>query len=207
MAISKQQKFWNRIAGRYAARPLKDVAAYDAMLSDVASRLSPSDRVLELGCGTGGTAIQLAPNVAHWTATDFSSEMIAIARAKPAGENVLFQVADAQSAFDGGPFDVICAFNVLHLVEDQSALLAEILTNLKPGGLLISKTWCFADLTLKLRTLFAVLRAIGIFPAVTPLTISQLRHVFLKAGFEIVDERIFGKYRQNPYIVARKPAG
>lgn len=207
MAISKQQKFWNRIAGRYAARPLKDVAAYDAMLSAVASRLSPSDRVLELGCGTGGTAIRLAPNVAHWTATDFSSEMIAIARAKPAGENVLFQVADAQSAFDGGPFDVICAFNVLHLVEDQSALLAEILTNLKPGGLLISKTWCFADLTLKLRTLFAVLRAIGIFPAVTPLTISQLRHVFLKAGFEIVDERIFGKYRQNPYIVARKPAG
>lgn len=133
--------------------------------------------------------------------------MIAIARAKPAGDNVLFQVADAQNAFDGGPFDVICAFNVLHLVDDQTALLAEIFANLKPGGLLISKTWCFADLTLKLRTLFAVLKAIGMFPAVTPLTISQLRHTILNAGFEIADERIFGKYRQNPYIVARKPAG
>lgn len=207
MTVSKQQKFWNRIAGRYAARPLKDVAAYDAMLSDVAARLKSSDRVLELGCGTGGTAIRLAPYVAHWTATDFSSEMIAIARAKPAGDNVLFQVADAQNAFDGGPFDVICAFNVLHLVDDQTALLAEIFANLKPGGLLISKIWCFADLTLKLRTLFAVLKAIGMFPAVTPLTISQLRHTILNAGFEIADERIFGKYRQNPYIVARRSAG
>lgn len=207
MTISKQQQFWNRIAGRYAARPLKDVAAYDAMLSDAASRLSPSDRVLELGCGTGGTAIRLAPNVAHWTATDFSSEMIAIAGAKPAGQNVAFQVADAQNAFGGGSFDVICAFNVLHLMENPPVVLAQIFASLKPGGLLISKTWCFADLTLKLRTLFAVLRAFGMFPAVTPLTISQLRHAILNAGFEIVDERIFGKHQQNPYIVARKPAG
>lgn len=59
MTVSRQQKFWNRIAGRYAARPLKDVALYDAMLSDVASRLKCSDRVLELGGGTGGTAIRV----------------------------------------------------------------------------------------------------------------------------------------------------
>lgn len=205
MTYSKQQKFWNRIAGRYAARPLKDVAAYDAMLSDVASRLKLSDRVLELGCGTGGTAIRLAAHVSHWTATDFSSEMIAIARAKPAGKNVVFQVADATNAFDGGPFDVICAFNVLHLVDDQPSTLDKVFVNLKPGGLLISKTWCFADLKLKFRILFAVLRAVGMFPAVTPLTVSQLRQAIIDTGFQIVEERVFGKSWQNPYIVARKP--
>ncbi len=205
MTHSKQQTFWNRIAGRYAARPIKDVAAYEAMLADVASRLKPSDRVLEIGCGTGGTAIRLAPGVAHWTATDFSSEMIGIARAKPAGENLSFVVTDAKSAFAGGPFDAICAFNVLHLMEDPPATLDQIFANLKPGGLLISKTWCFADMGLKLRALFSLLRAVGMFPAVTPYTVLQLRHAILDAGFEIADERIFGKYWQNPYIIARKP--
>ncbi|MCA1969404.1 MAG: class I SAM-dependent methyltransferase [Rhizobium sp.] len=205
MTHSKQQKFWNRIAGRYAARPLKDVAAYEAMLADVASHLKPSDRVLELGCGTGGTAIRLAVGVAHWTATDFSSEMIDIARAKPAGDNLSFVVADAGSAFDGGPFDAICAFNVLHLVEDHPAALARIFANLKPGGLLITKTWCFADMPLKLRALFSLLRVVGMFPAATALTVSQLRQAIVQAGFEIAEERIFGKYPQNPYIVARRP--
>ncbi|SSC64368.1 class I SAM-dependent methyltransferase [Ciceribacter selenitireducens] len=205
MTHSKQQKFWNRIAGRYAARPLKDPAAYDAMLADVASRLKPSDRVLELGCGTGGTAIRLAVGVAHWTATDFSSEMIEIARAKPAGDNLSFVVADAGNAFDSGPFDAICAFNVLHLVEDHPAALARIFANLKPGGLLITKTWCFADMPLKLRALFSLLRVVGMFPAATALTVSQLRQAIVQAGFEIADERIFGKYSQNPYIVARRP--
>lgn len=205
MTHSKQQKFWNRIAGRYAARPLKDPAAYDAMLADVASRLKPSDRVLELGCGTGGTAIRLAVGVAHWTATDFSSEMIEIARAKPAGDNLSFVVADAGNAFAGGPFDAICAFNVLHLVEDHPAALARIFANLKPGGLLITKTWCFADMPLKLRALFSLLRVLGMFPATTALTVYQLRQAILQAGFEIAEERIFGKYSQNPYIVARRP--
>lgn len=206
MSQSKQRKFWNRVAGRYAARPLKDVAAYEAMLADVASRLKSTDRVLELGCGTGGTAIHLAPGVSHWTATDFSSEMIAIARAKPAGKNLDFVVADAEHAFDGGPFDAICAFNVLHLIEDHPSMLAQIFANLQPGGLLISKTWCFADMPLKLRALFSLLRAFGLFPAVTALSLPELRESLQKSGFEIVDERVFGKYWQNPYIVARKPA-
>ncbi len=205
MSLSKQQKFWNRIAGRYAARPLKDVAAYDAMIGDVASRLKPGDHVLELGCGTGGTAIRLAPHVSLWTATDFSAEMIKIAQDKPAGANLTFKIADAENAYDGGPFDVICAFNVLHLVDDQPTTLAQIFANLKPGGVLISKTWCFAELKLRFRLLFSVLRTVGLFPAVKQHTVAEFRQSLLDAGFEIIDERVFGKYRQNPYIVARKP--
>jgi cyclopropane fatty-acyl-phospholipid synthase-like methyltransferase len=205
MTVSKQQKFWNRIAGRYAARPLKDVGAYDAMIGDVASRLKPGDHVLELGCGTGGTAIRLAPHVLHWMATDFSTEMIKIAQHKPAGANLTFKLADAGNAYDGGPFDVICAFNVLHLVEDQPATLSQIFTNLKPGGLLVSKTWCFADLKFRFRLVFSALRAVGLFPAVKRHSIAELRQSITDAGFVITDERIFGKYPQNPYIVARKP--
>jgi SAM-dependent methyltransferase len=207
MTQHRNRKFWNRIAERYAARPLKNVAAYEAMLEDVAARLKPSDRVLEIGCGTGGTAIRLAPGVAQYTATDFSTEMVRIARAKPFEGNLDFRVADAASAFDGGPFDVICAFNVLHLVEDLPDALARIHANLKPGGLLISKTWCFADLRLRVRMLFPILRLVGLFPFVTALGEARLRQALSDAGFEIEAARVFGDYPQNPYLVARARPG
>lgn len=204
MSSLKSQRFWNRFAARYAARPLKNVPAYEAMLANVAARLKDTDRVLEIGCGTGGTAIRLAPAVAQWTATDFSAEMVKIAQAKPSGANVSFVVADAGNTFDIGPFDAICAFNVLHLVDELPQMLARIHAQLKPGGQLICKTWCFADMRLSVRLLFPVLRVFGLFPVATSLSAAQMRQAIRDAGFAIADERIFGDYAQNPYIVALK---
>ncbi|KAA5601153.1 class I SAM-dependent methyltransferase [Blastochloris sulfoviridis] len=206
MAKAGHVKFWDRIADRYAARPVKDPAAYEAMLADAAGRLGPTDRVLEIGCGTGSTAIRLAPHVAAWTATDFSPEMLRIARAKPAPENLRFVLADAGNAFDGGPFDAICAFQVLHLVGDLPGTLSGIHANLKPGGLMIAKTWCFAEMGLKLRSLFLALRVLGMFPSAKALTKIALRQAIRDAGFEIEDERVFGTNPHGPYIVARKPS-
>ncbi|WP_322515653.1 class I SAM-dependent methyltransferase [Rhodopseudomonas palustris] len=205
MAAPHQAKFWDKVADRYAARPIKDPAAFEAMLADAAGRLRPTDRVLEIGCGTGSAAIRLAPHAAEWIATDFSAEMLRIARAKPAPANLRFVLADARSAFDGGPFDAICAFQVLHLVGDLPGTLAQIHAHLKPGGLLISKTWCFSEMSLKLRSLFFVLRSIGLFPRAQALTKPELRQTLRDAGFEIADERVFGDNPHGPYIVARKP--
>ena len=114
------------MAARYAARPFKNVPAYEGMLTDVASRLKGTDTVLEIGCGTGGTAIRLGLGVSQWTATDFSAEMVKIAKAKPSEGNVRFVVSDASNAFDGGPFDTICAFNVLHLADVLPKILIRI---------------------------------------------------------------------------------
>ncbi|MCW2273644.1 methyltransferase domain-containing protein [Rhodoblastus acidophilus] len=202
--MASSARFWDRIAERYAARPIKDVAAYDAMLADAAARLKPSDHVLEIGCGTGSTAIRLAPYADSWIATDFSPEMLRIARAKPAPDNLRFVLADAQNAFDGGPFDAICAFQLLHLVDDISGLLAGIHANLKPGGLLLSKTWCFAEMSLSLRALFRVLRLLKMFPNARALTRTELRQAICAAGFEITEELVFGRNPHGPYIVARK---
>ena len=205
MTETKGQAFWDRFADRYAARQIKDVAAYEALIADAASRLTPNDAVLELGCGTGGTAIRLAPGVARFIATDFSPQMIRIAKARPAPDNLEFCVANAEASFSSGPFDAICAFNVLHLVGDPVRLLGDIHSHLKPGGLLISKTWCFSDLSLKLRLLFRALGMVGLFPPAHRLTVAELRAVIGAAGLEIVEQRILGAYPQNPYIVARKP--
>jgi ubiquinone/menaquinone biosynthesis C-methylase UbiE len=196
--------FWDRIADRYAARPIKDITAYEAMLAATAGRLKPTDHVLEIGCGTGSTAIRLAPHARSWTATDFSEEMLRVARTKPAPGNLRFVRANAENAFDGAPFDVVCAFQVLHLVDDLPGLLARIHQHLKPGGLLVAKTWCFADMGLHLRALFVILRAFGLFPPARALTKTALRQAIADAGFAIEDERVFGKNPHGPFMVARK---
>lgn len=202
----RAQAFWDRVAERYAARPIKDVAAYDAMLAEAASFLRPDDHVLELGCGTGMMAIRLAAGVRRYRATDFSDRMIAIARAKAGPSHLKFQVATAETAFEGGPFEAICAFNLLHLVEDMPALLAQIHDALPPGGVLISRTWCFADLPLHFRLLFSALRLVGLFPPVTWLSGPDLRRVITASGLVIVQDKTFGTRLQNPFIVARKPS-
>jgi len=200
-------KFWDRFADRYAARPIKDTRAYDAMLADAAGRLKPTDRVLEIGCGTGSIAIRLAPYAAACTATDFSAAMLRIARAKPAPDNLRFVLADAEHAVDGGPFDTICAFQVLHLVDDLPDTLSRIRAQLKPGGLLIAKTWCFADMGLGLRALFLALRAFRLFPRANALTKAALRRTVAEAGFVIEVEHVFGNNPHGPYTVARNPGG
>jgi ubiquinone/menaquinone biosynthesis C-methylase UbiE len=201
--MTRGQAFWNRFADRYAARPIKDVTAHEAMLADAAARLRPGDRVLEIGCGTGGVAIRLAAGVSRYVATDFSSEMIRIAQAKPAPPNLRFQMARADELPEGGPFDVICAFNVLHLVDDLPGLLRKVHAGLAPSGLLICKTWCLAGVDLRLRILFRVLRLLGLFPPARFLTKDDLHRSLAAADFLIEEERVFGTRAENPYIVAR----
>lgn len=206
MSAAGQIRFWNRIAGRYAARQLKDPAAFEAMLDTTRARLRPSDRVLEIGCGTGTIAVRLSPGVAAWIATDFSPQMLTIARGKGGPAHLTFVEADAQARVEGGPFDVACAFQILHLVADLPGTLAALHEQLVPGGLLISKTWCFADMNWKARLLFRVLRTIGLFPAATSLTKGELEAALTRAGFEIVETRVFGSNPHGPYWVARKAA-
>jgi SAM-dependent methyltransferase len=127
--------FWNRMARRYARMQLADPEAYEATLARVLARLSPADHVLEIGCGTGQTAIRLAPAVARYTATDLSPAMIGIARDRPEGRALAhldFAVADPEGA-PRGPFDAVLAFNLLHLLPDLPAGLAAIRTRLRPA--------------------------------------------------------------------------
>ena len=201
--MSGGASFWNRFADRYAARPIRDVAAYEALLDDVAARLQPAHRVLEIGCGTGGTAIRLAAGVSRYVATDFSTEMIRIAAGKPAPPNLHFMLAEAGAVPEGGPFDAVCAFNVLHLVDDLPGLLCRLRDGLAPGGLLICKTWCFGDLPLRVRLLLRALRLMGLFPPARFLTQADLHRTLQAAGFAIDATRVFGARAETPYIVAR----
>ena len=154
-AISRDARFWDRVARKYAKHPIKDLAGYERTIARTRELLGKDDSVLEIGCGTGTSALLLAPAVHRILATDVSGEMIAIAREKVAAQaitNVELAVAAAtEPPAAGGPFDAVLAFNVLHLVTDCPATLQHVHRLLKPGGLFISKTPCLSEMNVLIR--------------------------------------------------------
>jgi len=139
-------QFWDKTADRYAKMPIRDVEAYEYTLERTRSYLAKTDRVLELGCGTGSTALLLAGSVAGITASDISPKMIEIGREKAEKEgvaNARFLAAGVfDEAIDDGPYDAVRAFNRIQLIDDTDAAMRRIHALLKPGGTFISKTPC-----------------------------------------------------------------
>ena len=202
------EAFWDNIAHDYAKNPVKDMVAYDQTMERTRVYLEPDAQALELGCGTGSTALRLHDAVGHLTATDISSKMIGIARDKAwdqGVQNVTFRHADLGDDVGNGPYDAIMAFNLLHLVEDLPVALSAIHANLKPGGVFISKSGCLGEKGWYLRVIVNVMRALGKAPFVANLKVRELDELVENAGFSIIETRTFPGMALNRFIVARKP--
>lgn len=203
------ETFWDNIAEKYAASPIKNVDAYEETLARVRAHLKPEDNVLEVGAGTGTTALKLAGDVARITSSDISANMMEIARAKAADQgvhNVRFvQATPMDVALDeDAPYDTALAFNFLHLVEDVPAAVRHLHALLKPGGLLISKTPCIGQSFSIWPLVVPIMRAIGKAPYVRFLKTTELENEFRAAGFEIVEATDIPAGKPNHFVVARK---
>ncbi|HKL55911.1 MAG: class I SAM-dependent methyltransferase [Roseovarius sp.] len=204
-------QFWDRVARRYAARPIGNMAAYETTLERTRAYLRDTDQVLELGCGTGSTALLLAPGVEHLTASDLSGEMIAIANEKLAdfeGDNLEFRQSDVFDAgFAPGGFDAVLAFNFLHLLDGMDPTLARVHSLLKPGGLFISKTICLGRHAWHFRALIGLLRLVRKAPpAVNFLDAGDVQSAIRAAGFVIEETGDYPVRLRAHFIVARKLA-
>lgn len=207
-AMAEDPRFWDRIARKYAASPVRNLPAYEATLDRVRSHLKPGDRVLEVGCGTGTTALKLADAVAHLTASDLSPGMIAIAKEKLAAAavtNVAFTVAPVdETRFEAESFDAVLGFNILHLVPDLATAIARARGLLRPGGLYITKTPCLGDMGLHIRLAVPVMRLFGKAPHALVFGADELQRQMRAAGFEIVETRTFEGAPKTRFLVARK---
>lgn len=202
------EHFWDKAAQRYAKSPIKDMTSYDQTIERTRSYLSQGDTVLEMGCGTGTTALRLADAVDQITATDISTKMIEIAQGKAADQqidNATFAKSDvADATFTHGSFDAVMGFNLIHLLPDAKATIGRAHELLKPGGYFISKTTCLAEKGWALRVLVRAMRLVGIAPYVRFFKIAELEKLIEDQGFQIIET---GNYPASPpsrFIVARK---
>lgn len=201
-------RFWNKIAEKYSRDPIADQQSYEIKLDISRDYFTPESEVLEIGCGTGSTAILHAPYVRQIHGVDISEEMVRIARDKlqPAGiENVSFEVADVDS-YDGKgkTYDVVMAMSLVHLVEDRVALFKRVYDQLKPGGVFISSTVCLADHMAYMSPVFAIGRAFGFLPIVKVFKSQRLQNELVAAGFKIVHHWQPGKSKAV-FLVCQKP--
>jgi ubiquinone/menaquinone biosynthesis C-methylase UbiE len=207
---ANEARFWDRAARKYAAAPIGDTAGYERTLARTREYLKPGDDALEFGCGTGTTALKLAPSVARYVATDISPEMIAIAREKAGKEgvgNAEFAVATPDAApWPNASFDAVMAFNLLHLVTGRAAALADTHRLLKPGGLFISKTPCLKEMNPLIRLVVPVMQAFGRAPYVAFFSARELEQEIEAAGFEIVERARHASRGKDAriFLVARK---
>ena len=200
--------FWDRIAQRYAKRPIADDASYQKKLEVTRKHFRPDMEVLEFGCGTGSTAIAHAPFVKHIRAMDFSAGMIEIARAKAEAanvHNVTFEQASIE-AYDQADqsVDMVLALSLLHLLEDWQAMLAKVHAMLKPGGVFISSTACLGDTQRFVGWIAPIGRLLGFMPLVTIFGKQDLEGALKAVGFHIDYSWQPGKGKAV-FIVAKKP--
>lgn len=144
-------QYWNEVAGpRWVAR----AGLQEARNIEVAALLQreaapqPGERVLDVGCGTGATALPFAAAVApggHVTGIDISEPMLEQARKNLAAAglaNVSLLQADAQvHRFAPDSYDlVISRFGVMFFA-DPVAAFANLHTGLRKGGRLCMAVW------------------------------------------------------------------
>lgn len=110
-------------------------------------------KILDVGCGIGGTSRYLAAKFRESQVTGITLSKNQVRRgtelAKERGlDNVNFRVMDALAMeFPDNSFDLVWACESGEHMPDKAAYIKEMTRVLKPGGTLVVATWCQRDET------------------------------------------------------------
>lgn len=146
-----QANYWNSDAGR---KWVKFQEGLDTTFAPVSERLwqrarpTTGDRVLDIGCGTGATTLDLAARVGpegKVIGIDISEALLQHAedRLKNSGiHHIQYRLADAQThRFAANRLDLLTSRFGTMFFENPSAAFANLATALRPGCRLVFVSW------------------------------------------------------------------
>ena len=206
--MNKSEKFWDRSAKEYENKKINWEKIYNRAVENTKKHLNSSDVVLDYACGAGVITSQIADYVKEIHANDVSSKMIDVAQRiadERKIENINFSKTTIfDDRYERESFNVITAFNILHLLEDSLEVIQRINKLLKPGGLFISETPCMGEKKSLLGTFLSLLSKLRIVPYLNPLKFSELEDLLKEGNFQIIETEDLQKKQMNYFIVAKK---
>jgi ubiquinone/menaquinone biosynthesis C-methylase UbiE len=143
--IARAIATYNAAADAFDAAPLSFWSRYGQRTID-RLELQPGDRVLDVCCGTGASAIPAAIAVGPTGSVlgvDVSEGLLGLAREKAQHlDNIEFRNHDCMAlGLPDGRFDaIVCVFGIFFL-PDMTAALQELWRMVKPGGKLAITSW------------------------------------------------------------------
>lgn len=205
--MSRAEKFWDRQSSSFDKGDKDNQQSYIKTVDRFRKYLNLNDKVLELGCGTGLLSAEVATQVKEVHAVDISSKMVEIAR-RNAVERQIENIHIAQGTilderFANGSFDMILAFNILHLV-DTPLVISRINNLLKPGGIFISDNPCVGEKRSLSSMLISLIGKLGIVPNVRNLKMSEFKDEIKNNNFQIVETEQTNDMFPQLFVVAQK---
>ena len=142
---TEQIDYWNGSAGENWVETYPVIDRLLEPLSSVAvahANAQPGQKVIDVGCGCGGTSLKLAEHGAQVLGVDISAPMVAEAQRRAQGlSNLTFDVADASShVYTADHQLAFSRFGVMFFA-DPIAAFTNIRAALLPGGRLVFICW------------------------------------------------------------------
>lgn len=137
----KHRKTW--AAGDYdqIARGIRSVADHVVRSAGIRA----GERVLDVACGTGNTALAARARGAEVTALDLTPELLAVARAREAAgglSGIDWREGDAENMpFEDATFDVVVSSCGLMFAPNQQRVADEVARVTRPGGRIAIQAW------------------------------------------------------------------
>jgi SAM-dependent methyltransferase len=205
---AEQRAYWNEQAGpvwvAMQERMDAQIGAHGARaLAALAAK--PGERILDVGCGCGDTALALARAVGptgHVLGLDLSAPMLARARERAAAAglaNVAFTEGDAQTlALPAADRDALFSRFGVMFFEDPPTAFANLARALRPGGRIAFACWQAPAANLWVSVPMAALAAVVPLPAPPPpgapgpfafADPEHVRDILAKAGLADIEVR------------------
>jgi SAM-dependent methyltransferase len=150
-ANAAMRRYWNEVAGprwvqRAEIQESRNLEVAHLVLRE--AHPAPGERVLDVGCGPGATALPIAAALGptgHLTGVDIAEPMLGLLRRRIAERgitNITALLADAQThAFAPASFDLLTSRFGVMFFADPLAAFRNLGAALRPGGRLCMAVW------------------------------------------------------------------